>query len=466
MTVHFLGVGGYGMSGLAEVLAARGEHVTGCDLRQTTRTRRLAQRGVEVSIGHDVRHLDGCAELVYTTDAPLDHPEIAAAREHGVPVRHRSEILSELLHSAGQAVAVTGTHGKTTTSGLIAHVLMAAGLDPTAVVGGEVPGWGGGARVGQMKVVVAEADESDGSFLRYRPDVAVVTNVEPEHLEHYGGKFSHVIDAYRAFLCGLAPHAVAVLWAGDPVLRRVAQDVSAARIVWYGLSGDFEGHEGRTGAFVGKTSKVQPGEGAMEVAAGNRRLGNVRICLAGDHNLRNALAALAAADALGADLERAAASLPSYVNAARRMEVLWRGKDGAPRLVDDYAHHPTELRAVLAALRPQAVGRLWAVFQPHRYARTVSLWEGFRTAFADADRLVLTEIYAPAGEQPVAGVSSEQLAAAIAAPKWVRFCPTLAQAEQTVRQEAAETDLIVTLGAGNVRTVAEGLLADVGRTFA
>jgi UDP-N-acetylmuramate--alanine ligase len=461
--LHFVGVGGYGMSGLAEILAARGEAVSGCDVRDSARTRRLAERGVPVVIGHAADHATGIDGLVLSTDVPADNPDRLAATALGVPLLHRSEVLRDLLAAARTAVAVTGTHGKTTTSALIAHLLAGVGLDPTACVGGEVPAWGGGARIGDPALMVAEADESDGSFLRYAPDVAVITNVEPEHLEHYGHDFGRVTAAYGAFLA--ATRRVAVLWAGDPVLRRLVADRPdvACAVRWYGLAEDLETPPPRRPQdplpLVGVPLPADPGGGRMRVGEPGADWGEAVVPLAGRHNLRNTLAALAAAAACGPEGAALLRPLPEFQNAHRRLEVLRRGPDGRPRVVDDYAHHPTEIRAILAALRPQTRGRLWAVFQPQRYSRTQSLWREFAQAFGDADRLILTEIYSPPGEPPIPGVSGRALAETITRPAWTRYCESLEQAEALIRAEAAPEDLVLTAGAGDVYRLAERLAA-------
>ena len=446
MRVHFVGVGGYGMSALAELLLRRGVDVSGCDARPNQRSDRLAALGARIWAGHDVSHLEGVDRVVYSTDVPTDLPEMAEADRLGVERVHRSQILAEAMAGA-YAVAVTGTHGKTTTTALTTHLLAAAGQDPVGVVGGEIDAWGGGVRVGRGGVVVAEADESDGSFLRYRPDVAIVTNIEPEHLEHYGGDFARVLAAYGRFLSQVAPGGAAILWRGDPRLRRLGEE-AGARVRWYGLEADAdvraEGVEAAAGGM------------AFDVVRDGKNLGRVRLAAPGAHNVLNALAAIEAGLAAGAAWDAIAPALAEFRNAHRRFEVVYRGPQGV--VVDDYAHHPSEIRAVLAAARALGHERVCAVFQPQRYVRTRNLWPEFVEAFDDADSLVVLDVYAPAGEAPIPGVSGEALAQAIARRHpHVRYARSLDAAADMAVEAWRPGDLWLTMGAGDVWRVAREL---------
>lgn len=451
--VHFVGVGGYSMSGLAEVLAARGDRVSGSDIKPSSRTERLLRKGIPVAFGHRAENAEGADVVVYNSDVPADNPELAAARTTGATIVHRSDILAEVM-AGGRAIAVTGTHGKTTVSTLIGHILIGAGEDPTVLVGGEVDAWDGGVRIGRGPWVVAETDESDGSFLKYRPEVAVVTNVEPEHLDHYHGSFEAVKAAVKTFLAHVNPGGAVIVSADDPFLRHVSVPGGRAAI--------------RYGTHPAASFSVEvtgvAGEGhRFRVTWDGKELGEAEIPIPGRHNVQNAAAALAAAMAAGVRFEAAAAALAGFKNAHRRFEVHFRGRDMV--VVDDYAHHPTEIRAVLEAAREIHPGRLVVAFQPQRYARTQSLFEAFVGAFDEADLLYLLDIYAPPGEVPIPGVSSAELARRIGergqtAVVHLGTPDELASAAKAVIEPG---DLFITMGAGDIFLAAERLAADLRR---
>lgn len=449
--VHFIGVGGQGMSALALVLLHRGCATSGSDVRGSERTERLRRAGARIELGHDPAHLGDAATVVYSTDVPADNPELAAARRRGLPVLHRSEVLAELI-AGGHGVAVTGTHGKTTTTSLVALALLAAGRDPTVLVGADTDFLGGNARLGGGPHVVAEADESDGSFRRYRPRLAVVTNLEPEHLEHYGGRFDRVVAAFRRWLGALPPGAAAVLCADDPRLRELAARVPGTLL--YGL-----GPEARLSA-----RRI---EGSRFIATlDGRDLGPVALAIPGRHNISNALAALGAALSLGLPFQPAAAAMETFRGARRRFQVVVGGGAGGAgvTVVDDYAHHPTEIRATLAAARERTGGRLIAVFQPHRYRRTKAFMDQFGPAFAPADAVVLADVYAPEGERPIPGVDSRALAERIrgqsAAP--VHWFASHAEIVRFLLAESRPGDLVLTMGAGDIGGVAHELASGLG----
>jgi len=444
--VHFVGIGGYGMSALAELALARGEAVSGCDARPNARSERLAGLGVRVFAGHDPGHLPASGRLVYSTDVAADLPELVAARARGLDVVHRSQLLAEAL-AGGYAIAVTGTHGKTTTSALTTHLIAASGLDPVGIVGGEVDGWGGGVRLGRGRVVVGEADESDASFLRYHPDVAVVTNVEPEHLEHYGGDFGRVLAAYARFVGQIRPGGAAVVWAEEPHRTAVTQGF-AGRVRTFG---DGSGADIRAADVV-----HAPTGSTFTVVRDGAVLGRVALSLPGPHNVRNALAAIEAALLTGARWDALAPALARFTNARRRFERIYEGPAGL--VVDDYAHHPTEIRAVLDAARTVGATRVCAMFQPQRYVRTKALWHEFAGAFAEADDVLILDVYAPAGEAPIEGVSGEALARAIASRHArARYAPSLAAAVDMAEAAWQPGDLWLTMGAGDVWRAARDL---------
>lgn len=451
--VHFIGVGGYGMSALAMVLRQKGVAVSGSDVAASARTQRLAEAGAEIYIGpHDAAHLGDADVVVYSTQVPEDNPELAAARARGLRVLHRSELLAEFVND-GASIAVTGTHGKTTTSSMVAFLLEKAGLDPTVLLGGEMEAIGGTGKAGRGPWVVAEADESDRSFLRYRPRVAVVTNVEPEHLEFWEGSFARIQEGFRQFLRQVQPGGLAVLCADDPTLlaigREMRADPGAAQVVFYGTGPEADW----------RAENIRTWERgiAYDCLRGGRLLGEVRLPIPGRHNALNSLGALIAGAHVGLSFDQMRETLLAFGNARRRFEV-W-AEVGGIRVVDDYAHHPTEIRATLAAAREQARGRVVAVFQPQRYSRTHWLLDEFATAFQDADVLVLTRIYSPPGEQPIPGVSAEALAARIQ-QNTGRPVAVISDPEEILRFLLAEVrpgDTVITMGAGDIWKVAREL---------
>ncbi len=452
--IHFVGIGGIGMSGLAELLRAQGYTVTGSDLAEGATIERLRTLGVEVAIGHDARHVAGAHVVVVSSAVRATNPELAEAARRGIPVIPRAEMLAEVMRLK-DGIAVAGTHGKTTTTSLLAHVLQAAGLDPTIVVGGRVIGAGAGAesertgaRLGGGPFLVAEADESDGSFLHLAPVIAVVTNVEAEHLDHHGS-LSALEDAFAAFLERLPFWGAAVLCLDDPGVQRLLARVSRRRIT-YGL--------GAQADWVASEVRADGAGMAFAVRRRGETLGSVALPLPGRHNVANALAALAVAGEVDVPFPVAAEALAGFGGVERRFET--KGVARGVRVVDDYGHHPSEVRATLAAARGVHAGRIVVVFQPHRYSRTRDLFDAFTTAFHDADRVVLTEIYA-AGEPKLPGVEAAALADAIRARghRDVRFLADIERIPAELAPELREGDLVLTLGAGSVSRVGPKLLA-------
>jgi UDP-N-acetylmuramate--alanine ligase len=447
--VHFIGVGGYSMSGLALALKARGLEVTGSDARRSDRTEMVERAGIPVYLGHRAEHLGNADTVVYSTDVPPDNVERATAVARGLRVVHRSEVLAWLLEGR-RPILVTGTHGKTTTTTMIGLVLRQAGLDPLILVGGEVRDLGGqNAVLGEGPWVVAEADESDGSFLRYYPTVCVVTNLEPEHLEHYGGSFENVVAAVRRFVDRVPPEGLAVLSADDPVLSALRRDL-AVPIATFGFRPDADWRATVT-AEAGSETR-------FEVSHRGERRGVVTLPVPGRHNVLNALAATAVADHLGIPLATVSTALERFQGAKRRFQVLAR-VNGA-LVVDDYAHHPTELRAALAAARQVTTGRVLAAFQPQRYSRTARLWDGFVDVLAEADLMWVTDVYAPPGETPVPGVTAARLVEEArrrhpgAAIFYAESLETLCDALEAAIQPG---DVAITMGAGDIWRVARAL---------
>ena len=439
------------MSAIARVLLAHGRRVTGSDLEESATTRELRELGATVYIGHSADHVIGADVVVLSTAIPPDNPEAAKARELGIPVRHRSEMLAELLNLR-RGVAVAGAHGKTTITSMIAWTLSRLGHDPTFLIGGAVPGLGG-ARAGAGPLVVAEADESDRSFLRYRPYVALISNIEPDHLEHYNHSFEELKAAYRSFAANVAPGGARVLCADDPALRELAAalepDELGRATITYGFAED--------AAYSARNIGAAGFRSTFELVIRGAPFGGYSLAIPGRHNVQNALGCIAVLDFLGADLKAASREIAAFTGAKRRFQVV--GEKGGVLFVDDYAHHPTEIRATLAACRSGWPGRVIAVFQPHRYSRTSMLMEEFSSAFDGADHVVLTEVYAPPPEEPIPGATGERLAelAKVRLGGKVSYVPSLAGVADTIKELARPGDVVVTMGAGDIWKVAYDL---------
>src|SRR5881227_2465843 len=447
--VHFMGIAGAGMSGLALLARQQGATITGCD-NDPSGAADLAALGVEIWRGHDPGHVVGARALVVTAAVPGDHPELERARALGVPVVRRADALSQAV-AGGTVVAVAGTHGKTTTTVMVTEALAAAGRDPTGLAGGRVATWGGNARVGGRELYVVEADEFDRAFLSLEPTVAVVNNVEADHLECYGGTVAALEDAFAEF-AGRARRAI--VGADDAGAARVAARLAVP--VWrVGLGGD-----AAVDVRIADPELRERGSTARIELPGGRTLA-LRLQVPGLHNVRNAAAALAVAHELGADLERALAALAEFGGVGRRFERV--GEARGVTVMDDYAHHPTEVAATLAAAR-QAFPRrrVVAVFQPHLFSRTALHGEALGRALAAADVVVVAPIYA-AREQPLAGVSAELVARGAARAG----ATTIAVRERAgVIERVVETvragDVVFTLGAGDITRVGPELLARLG----
>jgi len=436
--VHLIGIGGAGMSGLARILLELGWRVSGSDLKLSPVTDRLVSLGATVFRGHAAEHVGSCDLVVVSSAIKPDNPELAAARARGIPVRHRGEMLAELMRLR-KGIAVAGAHGKTTTTAMLALVLTANGYDPTVLVGGEVPALGGNARLGRGEYMVAEADESDGSFLLLNPHVAVVTNIENDHLDYYQN-LANIVEAFGRFVQGVNPDGAVVLCADDANVRKILPGIRA-RTVTFGLvtcDADYTLREWSLN-----------GAGATgEVFYRGRSLGTVRLSVPGRHNLANALAVIAVGRLLGLELPAMAGPLADFRGAGRRFQLL--GEVRGVRVVDDYAHHPTEIRATLAAARTTGCSRIICAFQPHRYTRTRLLAEEFGPAFSDADVVVISDVYG-AGEPPIEGVTGELIAGSVRRFKPnVVYLPRLEDVSSYLAGIAQPGDLIITMGAGNI----------------
>lgn len=447
LRVHFVGIGGAGMGAIASILLDKGYRVSGSDVAAHEYTARLAARGADVYLGHDAAHVAGADMVVYSTALAEDNVELVAAREERIPVLHRSEMLARLMQE-GRGIAIAGAHGKTTTTSMVAWILDRAGLDPTFVVGGVVSNLDTGARAGAGAFVVAEADESDGSFLNYRPHIAIVTNVEADHLEHYGGQFDNLLEAYERFVELIVPEGLLVTCADDPYASRL-QGCARSRVVTYALRADGADYSARI-------READDNGSQSDVFFRGGLLGQLQLVIPGSHNVQNALAAIAVAVEAGVDFERAVAALKDFRGALRRYQILF---DEDVRVVDDYAHHPTEIAATIRAAKSSG-RRVLAVFQPQRYTRTFHLFDEFTRAFGEADDVVIADIYSPAGEKPIVGVSAERLAALIRmnSNSSARFFQTQDDVLSYLKQNAKPGDIVLTMGAGDIWKV--------GRAFA
>ncbi|UCE87909.1 MAG: UDP-N-acetylmuramate--L-alanine ligase [Deltaproteobacteria bacterium] len=437
------------MCGLAELLHNQGYRVSGSDQKAGATVERLRQLGLEVSIGHRARHARDADVVVYSSAVRASNPEILEAERRKVPVIPRAEMLAEVMRLK-DGIAVAGSHGKTTTTSLVAHVLDAAGLDPTAVIGGRVLAAGvdpTGARLGRGDVLVAEADESDGSFLRLAPVIAVITNIDPEHLDHYGS-VEALREAFVSFANRVPFWGLTVLCLDHPGVQAIVPRMTR-RTTTYGFSSQAD--------LVAEDVTVESDGMRFRVRHRGERLGAVRLGLPGHHNVSNALATLAVAFELDVPFRVAADALDGFLGIERRFED--KGTARGVRVVDDYAHHPAEIRATLAAARGLHPGRVIAVFQPHRYTRTRALFDAFATTFNDADVVVITEIYA-AGEEKIPGVEATALVDAMRAHghRAVRHVADLAAVARELAPELEAGDLVLTLGAGNISTLGPLLL--------
>jgi UDP-N-acetylmuramate--alanine ligase len=439
--VHFVGICGIGMSALASFLLARGYRVSGSDRSPDAQGEALTLAGADVVAGHAAENTAGADLIVVSSAVPPDNSEIRAAIEAGIPVIKRAELLAAVMNPA-RGIAVAGTHGKTTTSALIGHIFTWAGLDPSILIGGIASDLGSNARRGESALVVVEADEYDASFLQLRPEVAVVTNVEPDHLDFYG-TVDRLHDAFRRF--SEAVKDTLVICADDPVLPGLTTDVAARRIGYGLVDGEWRGADVREAEGWTKFSVYHEG-----------RMVPYAISLAGEHNVRNCLAAIVVARELGIGHEVIVPAVASFSGVGRRFERV--GEVNGVVLLDDYAHHPTEIRVNLAAARKRFGRPPRVVFQPHTYSRTRALLDDFAVAFGDASAVYLMEIY-PARESDTLGVSGQQLAEAIAREhRHAVFTPTAEEAVDRVVRDAEPGDVVMTMGAGDVYRIGPEIL--------
>jgi len=447
--IHFVGAGGIGMCGLAELLQNQGYTVSGSDLRSGATVDRLLSLGIEVTIGHASENVDDADVVVYSSAIRPTNPELLEAEQRHIPVIPRAEMLAEVMRLK-DGIAVAGSHGKTTTTSFIAHVLYTAGLDPTAVIGGRVLASTGaptGARLGASDLLVAEADESDGSFLRLAPVTAVITNIDPEHLDHYGD-YEALQDAFVAFANRVPFWGCAVVCLDHPGVQAIIPRLNR-RYTTYGFASQAD--------FVASGVELVAGGTRFNVRHRDEVLGTIELRLPGRHNVLNALATIAVAHGLDVPFATVADAFASFVGIERRFEL--KGEVAGIRVVDDYAHHPAEILATLKAARESHTGRIIAAFQPHRYTRTRDVWDEFISAFNDADVLIVSEVYA-AGEDKIPGIEAAPLVEAIRAHghRDARFVADIGGVLQALAEEAQPGDLVLTLGAGSISTLGARLI--------
>ena len=449
--IHFVGIGGIGMSGIAEVLVNLGYVVSGSDLQESDATRRLASLGARIFIGHQEANLAGDPSVaVISTAVKYSNPEVLEARRRHIPVIPRAEMLAELMRMK-YGIAVAGSHGKTTTTSMVAAVLSKAGLDPTMVIGGRVHMFGTNAKMGQGEILVAEADESDGSFLLLAPVITVVTNIDKEHLDFHQS-MERLNESFLTFVNKIPFYGLAVLCIDDANVHRLLPKVRK-RFTTYGLSAEAE--------FSARRLKMSPQGVEFTVLRHGKALGKLHLRSPGKHSATNALAAVAVACELQIPFAQVAHALAAFTGIHRRFEV--KGEPKGILIIDDYGHHPTEIRATIGAIRESWKRPLTVIFQPHRYTRTRDLFEEFLTAFEGADRLVLTEIY-PAGEDPIDGATGAALYQAIKRKGHldVEFVADKNQIVEQVTAKLIPGDVALTLGAGDIYKVGDRLVEALG----
>ena len=445
--LHFVGIGGIGMSGIAEVLLNLGYTISGSDLRLSLTTQRLAALGATVHEGHEAGNVEGAKAIVVSSAVEESNPEVQEARRLQIPVIPRGELLAELMRLK-YGIAVAGSHGKTTTTSMIATILSHAGLDPTVVVGGKVAAMGGSnARVGKSDFLVVESDESDGSFLKLSPILATVTNIDREHLDHYSG-LEEIVASFTEFVNKVPFYGAAILCLDDENVQRMLPDIRR-RTITYGLNSQADY----------QPSEIECGDFHMRFRLNSRTadLGEFQLGIPGEHNVLNATAAIAIAMELHVDPDVIREGLKQFSGVGRRFEV--KGTENGVTVVDDYGHHPTEIRATLAAAKSCCAKRMHVLFQPHRYTRTMHLMDDFARAFHQADRVVVLDIYA-ASEHPIDNVTSEALVERMRqfGHRGAEYAGSSEAGVEAIVQGLEPGDMILTLGAGSVSLLSEKIL--------
>lgn len=446
--IHFVGIGGIGMSGIAELLINLGYQVSGSDLNRSAITTNLSELGGTINFGHKAEWVEGADVVVTSSAIAKDNPEVVEARLQGIPVIQRAEMLAELMRLKKFGIAIAGSHGKTSTTSMVSWILATAGLDPTIVVGGKVDSLGGNAKLGEGEFLVAEADESDGSFLKLSPVLEVVTNIDLEHLDYYRD-INHIKSAFLQFIDKIPFYGAAIVCLDDTNVVSILPQIKR-RVITYGLTSQAD--------LYAEKIYCENGRVHFTVRTEEKELGDVSLAPPGKHNVYNALAAICVGLELEIDFADIAAGLETFAGVQRRMQ--FKGEKRGVTVVDDYGHHPTEIKATINAIKeawPEK--RLVVLFQPHRYSRTKALYEEFRTCFHQANVLALTEIYA-ASEEPMEGISGESLLEEIRlhGQRRTHFFPDVSTMAGDLLPHLQDGDLVLTLGAGNIVKVGEELL--------
>jgi UDP-N-acetylmuramate--alanine ligase len=452
--VHFIGIGGYGMSAIAKVMLEMGYRISGSDLAQQELTEKLKAKGAQVFIGHEATNVSGADLVVYSTALAKDNVEMQAAEQLNIPIIHRSQMLARLMNER-KGIAVAGAHGKTTTSSMIALVMEICGIDPTYIIGGEIMNVGSNAKAGKGEFVVAEADESDGTFLQYHPTLALVNNIEADHLENYNGDFENLKKAYKQFLSQVRPGGRAIVCNDDSFLREMIPHIGS-EVITYGIDTEAD--------YVASDITLGDRKVTFTVQFKGAELGQVSLSVPGKHNVYNALATLITCLEAGLSFENIAEAIQEFRGAKRRFQVM--GEVANILVIDDYAHHPTEIQATISAAK--ATGkRIIAVFQPQRYTRTYYLFEQFSRSFDEADEVIITDIYSPAGEKRIEGIDSAKLTQLIRSnsnPN-VQHMATRDEVLTYLIQHVQPGDLVLTMGAGDIWKTADGLAKSLRKKY-
>ena len=463
-TLHFIGIGGIGMSGIAEILVALGYKVQGSDLSENANVKRLRLKGIEIFIGHEAKNINNASAVIISSAVKNDNPELAVARQKQIPIVRRAEMLAELMRLKS-AVAIAGTHGKTTTTSMVGQMLEAANFDPTVINGGIVNAYGTNTRLGKSEWMVVEADESDGTFTRLPATVAVVTNIDPEHLDHYGD-FESVKDAYRQFIHNIPFYGYAVLCTDHPEVQALIPTIQDRKVITYGFNPQADVHASNIRS--GADGSVFDVTFAPWLNNKERTLRDIHLPMPGHHNVQNSLVALAIACAMKVPAALMKKGLGSFTGVKRRFTKT--GEANGVTVIDDYAHHPVEIETVLKTARMMVAekgGRVIAVMQPHRYTRLNDLFEQFCTCFNEADTVIITDVYT-AGEQPIEGASKDSLVEGIRKHGHRHVLPLASKDElaKTISSMVQPGDYVICLGAGDITYWAYSLSEQLGEFFA
>ena len=447
--IHCIGIGGVGVSAIAEILLSRGYHVSGSDMKQSDLTDRLAADGVKVYIGHSAENVEDADLIVYSAAIAEENPEVIRAREKHIPLASRAEVLGVLMDDFKNSIAICGTHGKTTTTSMVSLILDHAKLDPTILVGGNLAEIGGNVRVGQSEFFVTEACEYRDSFLQLRPRIEVILNIDSDHLDYFKD-IDHIVRSFDQFAKAVPSDGIIVAYDANPFVNQVIKDIPGA--ITFGYNENCTYH-------IANVSFDADGRGSFDMYYKGASLGNVRLQMPGEHNILNAVAAFACCHQLGVAPDTIIDTLDKFTGTQRRFDIQGTTKDGV-KVIDDYAHHPTEIKATLSAAKNIHHNKLWCLFQPHTYTRTLALFDEFADAFGDADILILAEIYA-AREKNIYKISSKGLAEEVLKKhpeKEVYYMESFEEMAAYVKEHAAANDLVLTMGAGDIFRAGEALL--------